>query len=94
MDIIGEGHIVSDENPVFDRYTLANEGVTRNFTTVPDFHTLLDFDKCSNFYVVPHFTTIQVDKPMDLNVFTQLDVRSNPLTRRRRIHTAAADRRG
>lgn len=87
MEVVGESNIVADEDLIFQSYTFANKSMTRNFATVPDFDALLDFDKGADFYVVPNFTTIQVDKPMEPNVFTQLDIWSNPLERLlRRTH--------
>ena len=71
----------TDEDPFFECHPFANKSVTRNFAAIPDFGALLDFDKSADFYVVSNFTTIQVDKPMEANVSTQLDIRSNPLER-------------
>jgi hypothetical protein len=87
MEVVDKGDIVPDEDPVFERHAFANEGMARNFATVPDFDALLDFDECADFYAVSNFTTIQIDKPMESNVFTQLDIWSNPLERLlRRTH--------
>jgi hypothetical protein len=81
MKVVGEDNIVPDENFVFERHAFANKGMTRDFTTVPDFCALLDLDKCADLYVVSNFTTIQVDKPVEAYVLTQSDIRSNPLQR-------------
>jgi len=81
VEVIGESNIVADEDFIFQSHPFANKSVTRNFATIPDFDAFLDFDKCADFYVVSNFTTIQIDKPMESNVSTQLDIRSNPLER-------------
>ena len=87
MEVIGESNIVADEDLIFQSHTFANKSMTRNFATIPDFDALLDFDERADFYVVSNFATIQVDKPMEPNVFTQLDIWSNPLERLlRRTH--------
>ena len=81
IKIIGEGNVVADEDFIFERHTFTNKSVTRNFAPIPDFDAFLNLDKCADFYVVSNFTTIQIDKPMESNVSTQLDIRSNPLER-------------
>ena len=81
ITVICKGNIVSDKYLVFQSHAFANKSVTRNFATIPDFDAFLNFDKCADFYVVSNFTTIQIDKPMEPNVSTQLDVWSNPLER-------------
>ena len=81
VEVIGESNPVADEDPFFECYTFANKSVTRNFAAIPDFGTFLNFDKSADFYVVSDFTAIQINKPMESNVSTQLDIRSNPLER-------------
>jgi hypothetical protein len=81
MEIVGKGDIMTDENFVFERHPLADKGMARNFAAVSDFGALLDFDESADLYVVANFTPIQIDKPMEPNVPTQLDIRSNPLQR-------------
>src|ERR1035437_9011386 len=87
VEVIGESNIVADEDLIFQNHAFANKSVTRNFATIPDFDAFLNFDKCADFYVISNFTTIQIDKPIEPNVSTQLDIWSNPLERLlRRTH--------
>ncbi len=79
--IVGESDIVTDENIVFQGHPFANEGVTRNFTAITDFDTFLNLNKSADFYIVPNFTTVEIREVVNTDIFSQLYVRSDSLTR-------------
>jgi hypothetical protein len=77
--IIGERDIVPDENLIFQRHTFTDECVARNLAAVANLGTLLDFHKGSNLHIIADFTTVKIGEIVNPDIFTQLDVRGDPL---------------
>jgi len=73
--VVDKHHMMSDKDSIANRNAFANERVARNLTISADPHTLLYFDKGSNLTVISDFATIKVDEIVDLNAFSQRNIR-------------------
>jgi hypothetical protein len=68
---------MTNENFVLDGYTFTNECMAGNFYLFANLCPLLNFDKGTNLASISDLTAIQIDKSVDLHVFSQLDVWSD-----------------
>ena len=66
---------MSDEDVGFNRYALADEGMTRDLAAVADLCALLDFDKRPDPRLVANLAAIQIYERVNLHVATELDIR-------------------
>ena len=70
--IIDKCDAMPDEHVVFDRDTLADEGMTGYLAAFPDNRVLLDFNERAYLRLVADFTTIEIDELGEFHISPQL----------------------
>jgi hypothetical protein len=77
--VIGKHDPMTYKDLVFQGHPFTDEGVTGDFTTVPDFCPFLNLDKGANLDIVADFTSVQIDEILQPDISAQFDVGGYPL---------------
>jgi len=77
--VIGKHDPMTYKNLVFQSHALANEGMTGDFTTVPNLRPFLDLDKGADLDVVADFTSVKINETIKADIPAQFDVGGYPL---------------
>ena len=68
--VVDKYHAVADEDFIFNGDTLADKGVTGYLAVFADGRAFLDFNEGTDFGVIADTTAVEVDKVVNLDVFS------------------------
>jgi hypothetical protein len=68
---------VSDKDIIFNSNALTDKRMALDFTIFANFASFLHLNKRANLRIVADFTTIQIDKIIDGNIYTKFDIWGN-----------------
>src|SRR5262249_7805673 len=79
--VVGEAHVVADEDLVLDRDTFADERVARDLTALSNDGVRLNLDEGPDACAIANGAAIEVDEAEDLDVMTELYVGGDAVER-------------
>jgi hypothetical protein len=74
VPIVDKNHMMSNKDVILNGYAFADETVAGNFAALPDLDPLLNFDESTNFRVVPNLASVKINKIVNCDVATKLDI--------------------
>jgi hypothetical protein len=83
---------VRDKTVVPDRDELANKGMRLNAASLPNLHSLLDFDERTDERIVIDIATIEIDRLHNGDVLTEFDIDNSDGAKLRLVHCVPLNR--
>jgi hypothetical protein len=85
-EIVDEHRSMGDKTVVPDRDELANKGVRLDTASLPNLHSLLDFDERTDERVVIDLATIEIDRLHNGDVLPEFDIDDSDGAKLRLVH--------
>jgi hypothetical protein len=85
-EIVDEHRSVRDKTVVPDRDQLANKGMRLDTASLPNLHSLLDFDERTDERIVIDIATIEIDRLDNGDVLSEFDIDNSDGAKLRLVH--------
>jgi hypothetical protein len=85
-EIVDEHSSVGDKTVVPDRYELANKGMRLDTASLPNLHSLLNFDERTDERVIIDVAPIEIDGLYNGNVLSEFDINNSDGAKLRLVH--------